>query len=267
MTVSSAADVVDHSGRSERRKAYFISDLHLGAPYFSDSREAEMRVVAFLDSIMQDAAELYLLGDILDYWYESRNVVPRGFVRFFGKLAEMSDSGIKITWLKGNHDIWIFDYLPSELGIEVADGSIVRQVLGKRIEMAHGDGIGGNLRFRCMRSIFRNRFCQWLYAGIHPRWTIEFAQRWSRSSRDNGSDMSGVASDLLCGLRRYCMNALASGSDVDYFIFGHLHLLVDEKLSGDARMIVLGDWISQFTYAVFDGREMKVEKYVLQHIL
>ncbi len=111
-------------------KAYFLSDLHLGAPYFPDSRKAELRVVDFLDSIKDDAHTIYLLGDILDYWYEYRYVVPRGFVRFFGKLAELADSGVRIVWFIGNHDIWIFDYLPSELGIEVVDGALVEEIDG-----------------------------------------------------------------------------------------------------------------------------------------
>ena len=165
-----------------RRNAYFLSDLHLGARYFRSAHEAEKRAVAFLDHIKDDAAEIYLLGDVLDYWYEYRYVVPKGFVRFFGKLAELADNGVKITWLIGNHDIWIFDYLPSELGIEVADGVLEKDILGKRFFLSHGDGVGRMpLPFRFMRALFRNRFCQWLYSGIHPRWTIPFALGWSRS--------------------------------------------------------------------------------------
>ena len=171
-----------------RRNAYFLSDLHLGARYFRSAHEAEKRAVAFLDHIKDDAAEIYLLGDVLDYWYEYRYVVPKGFVRFFGKLAELADNGVKITWLIGNHDIWIFDYLPSELGIEVADGVLEKDILGKRFFLSHGDGVGRMpLPFRFMRALFRNRFCQWLYSGIHPRWTIPFALGWSRSSRKRGA--------------------------------------------------------------------------------
>ena len=134
---------------SKKKYTYFLSDLHLGAPYFKESREAELRVVRFLDSIKDHVDAIYLLGDVLDYWYEYRYVVPRGFVRFFGKLAELSDSGIKITWIIGNHDIWIFDYIPNELGIEVIDGSIVRNIYGKEFFLAHGDGLGKNhLAFR-----------------------------------------------------------------------------------------------------------------------
>ena len=142
-------------------KAYFLSDLHLGAPYFEDSRERELRVVRFLDSIAHDADVIYLLGDILDYWYEYRYVVPRGFVRFFGKLAELTDSGVRVVWFIGNHDIWIYDYLPSELGVEVVDGVLVEKIDGRKFLMTHGDGIGRLVpSFRILRKLFRSRICQ-----------------------------------------------------------------------------------------------------------
>ena len=140
---------------------YFLSDLHLGAAYITQPLEHEKRIVRVLDSIKDKAAEIYLLGDILDYWYEYSHVVPKGFVRFFGKIAELADSGIKIHWLIGNHDIWIFDYLPRELGIEVIDGILQREILGKNFFMNHGDGVGKHkLSFRIIRSIFRNKVCQ-----------------------------------------------------------------------------------------------------------
>ncbi|MDE6682505.1 MAG: UDP-2,3-diacylglucosamine diphosphatase, partial [Muribaculaceae bacterium] len=174
-------------------KAYFLSDLHLGAPYFSDSKKAEKRVVDFLDSIKGDADAIFLLGDVLDYWYEYRYVVPRGFVRFFGKLAELADSGIRIVWFIGNHDIWIFDYLPAELGIEVVDGSLVEEIDGRYFFMTHGDGVGKlKPSFRVIRSLFRNKICQKLFSGIHPRWTIPFAYRWSDHSR-HSSPLPSVA--------------------------------------------------------------------------
>ncbi|MDE7343684.1 MAG: UDP-2,3-diacylglucosamine diphosphatase, partial [Muribaculaceae bacterium] len=162
--------------------------MHLGAAYLEDSRSAEMRVVRFLDSIKEDAAEIYLLGDVLDYWYEYRYVVPKGYVRFFGKLAELTDSGIRVTWIIGNHDIWIFDYLPRELGVEVVDGVLDREVLGARMVMAHGDGVWqASRKFRFLRGLFRNKVCQHLFSAIHPRWTVPFAYAWSRHSRHSGT--------------------------------------------------------------------------------
>ena len=148
----------------KRRLTYFLSDFHLGARYFDSPLDNERRVVAFLDSIKDSAKEIYLLGDILDYWYEYRYVVPRGFTRFFGKIAELSDLGVKIYWFIGNHDIWIFDYLPSELGVTVVDGPMVKDISGKRFFLDHGDAVGKRkLSFRILRSVFRNwiHFCSY----------------------------------------------------------------------------------------------------------
>ena len=140
---------------------YFISDTHLGAAYLSNPLDSERRVVRWLDSIKHSAKSIYLLGDIIDYWFEYRNVVPRGYVRFFGKLAELADSGIAITWITGNHDIWIFDYLPSELGIRVIDGPIIEEIDGHRFLLDHGDKVGKQpLPYRIMSGIFHNRICQ-----------------------------------------------------------------------------------------------------------
>lgn len=162
------------------KKIYFASDFHLGARYIENPIEYERRIVRWLDSIKQDAGTLYLLGDILDYWYEYRYVVPKGFTRFFGKLAELSDNDIDIHWFIGNHDIWIFDYLPHELGITIHDGTLITEIGGKRFFLSHGDNVGKRpMTFRFLRKIFRNRFCQYLYAAIHPRWTVAFALRWS----------------------------------------------------------------------------------------
>lgn len=232
-------------------RTYFLSDLHLGAPYFPDSRESERRVVAFLDSIKQDAEAIYLLGDILDYWYEYRYVVPRGFVRFFGKLAELSDSGIKITWLIGNHDIWIFDYLPNELGIRVIDGSLVEKIYGKMVFMAHGDGVGEHpWSFRFIRSMFRSKVCQFLYSAIHPRWTVPFAYKWSHHSRENGREAGQDWHPLLDQLESFSRKYLEEHPDISHFIYGHLHILKQIQISDTSDLTVLGEWIKTFSYAV-----------------
>ncbi|MDE6235398.1 MAG: UDP-2,3-diacylglucosamine diphosphatase [Muribaculaceae bacterium] len=268
------------SGHDERRsqtrtrfpvkKAYFLSDTHLGAAYFPDSKERERCVVDFLESIRDKASEIYLLGDILDYWYEYRYVVPRGFVRFFGKIAELSDAGIKITWIIGNHDIWIFDYIPSELGVKVVDGSYITQVMGTRMLMAHGDGVWQHSRkFKILRSLFRNKFCQRLFAGIHPRWTVAFANAWSRHSRlssDNVDNHKKLEIQRkidynLSRLAEYCELHHKTDPECRYYLFGHLHIIADVKIANDADMIILGDWLKNFSYAVYDGQEMKIEKY------
>lgn len=243
-------------------KTYFLSDLHLGAPYFSDSKESERRVVDFLESIRNDAEAIYLLGDILDYWYEYRYVVPRGFVRFFGKLAELSDAGIKITWLIGNHDIWIFDYIPNELGIRVVDGSITEEIYGNKVFMSHGDGVGKQpMTFRFIRSLFRNKFCQFLYSGINPRWTIPFANAWSHHSRVNGRPPGETTHPLLDNLIEFSKEYLDSHPDIRYFVYGHLHILRDIQIADKSNLIVLGDWISNFSYAVMEpGKELTLHK-------
>ena len=242
-----------------KKYVYFLSDLHLGAPYIKGSREAELRVVRFLDSIKNNADAIYLLGDILDYWYEYRYVVPRGFVRFFGKLAELSDSGIKIVWFIGNHDIWIFDYLPDELGVEVIDGSEVREIKGKKIFLSHGDGVGTlPTGFRVIRSVFRNRLAQFLFGGIHPRWTVPFAYAWSRKSRMDREGEKESAESLLSGLRNFVRTYHLNHPDVEYYIFGHIHLMAREEIEKGCELVVLGEWLKLFSYARLgdDGLEL-----------
>lgn len=244
------------------KKSYFLSDLHLGAPYFPDSREAEKRVVAFLDSIKQDAEAIYLLGDVLDYWYEYRYVVPRGFVRFFGKLAELSDSGVRIVWLIGNHDIWIFDYLPKELGIEVVDGSLTEEIHGKMFFMTHGDGVGKlPASFRFLRSLFRNKICQKAFAAIHPRWTIPFAYNWSRHSRKEGEARGLPDEKLLVNLKEYVLDYHKAHPNVDYYLFGHVHVLSWETVCDGCEMIVLGEWIRTFSYAIMGENGLELRKW------
>ena len=244
------------------KKVYFLSDLHLGAPYMQGSREAEKRVVRFLDTIKEDAEAIYLLGDILDYWYEYRYVVPRGFVRFFGKLAELSDSGIKIVWLIGNHDIWIFDYIPSELGVEVADGYLIREIKGKNFFLSHGDGVGKlPLSFKMMRSMFRSKLCQFLFSGIHPRWTVPFAYGWSYRSRQTGDAKKISESELITNLKDFTLEFYSQHPYINYFLYGHIHILAKEKISETCDMIVLGEWLKTFSYARFDGEILEILKW------
>ena len=246
----------------EEKNTYFLSDLHLGAPYMEDTKENEMRVVAFLDSIKKDTDTIYLLGDILDYWYEYKYVVPRGYVRFFGKLAELSDSGIRIVWLKGNHDIWIFDYLPKELGVEVLDGSIVEEIRGKKFFLSHGDGVGKlDTSFKIIRGIFRNKFCQWAFSGIHPRWTVPFAYNWSAHSRKEGEERGLPDEILLKNLRNFVKEYHKTYPEIDYFVFGHIHILSREEIEKGCEMIVLGEWIHTFSYARLSSAGLELLKW------
>lgn len=241
-------------------KTYFLSDFHLGAKYIDNPRKQEQRIVSFLESIRNYAKEIYLLGDILDYWFEYRYVVPKGYVRFFGKIAELADSGIKIYWFIGNHDIWIFDYLPSELGVEIVDGSQIKQIDGKTFFIAHGDGLGDESRsFRMLRAFFRNRFCQRLYAGIHPRWTVPFALNWSRSNRVNGEDRPFGCDEPL---QRFVTN-YKEDQKIDYFVFGHRHVAVNKSIGNNSRLIILGDWIKLYSYAVYDGNDLRLQFFTV----
>lgn len=231
----------------------------MGARYIGDSIQAQKRIVHFLDSIKESAKCIYLVGDILDYWYEYRYVVPRGFTRFLGKLAELADDGIEITWIIGNHDIWIFDYIPQELGVKVIDGDVVANIDGTKFYISHGDAIDDESRsFKILRKIFRNRFCQRLFAAIHPRWTIPFALNWSKQSRTNSEYTPTPSSDKFV---KFANNYLDKSPDTKFFIFGHLHIVEQRNLNYDAKLIVLGDWISNFSYACFDGETLTIHKY------
>lgn len=243
-----------------RTKSYFISDIHLGARCVSDAKAHERAIVRWLESIQADACNLYLLGDILDYWFEYREVVPRGFVRFFGALARLADSGVNIVWFKGNHDIWIFDYLPGEIGFKLVDGSYETEIDGKRFFMEHGDGVGETRpSYRRMRAIFRNHSCQKLFSAIHPRWTVPFARRWSSHSRSTATDTLVELPDdhkLVAFAREY----ENTHHHIDFFVFGHLHIPVNREIAPDTRLIVLGDAFANMTYGCFDGEKFFIDK-------
>lgn len=247
------------------KPVYFISDLHLGARYIPDRRAHEARVVSFLKSLHGRASQLVMLGDVLDYWFEYRTVAPRGYVRFFGALANLADSGVKVTWFRGNHDIWLFDYIRDEIGVEILDNVVIREYLGKRFLMAHGDRQGRvPLGFRFIQSAFRNPVLQKLYSGIHPRWTIPFAHGWSSSSRDFAKYKASECNPATEPLVKYANEYQKTHPDspIDFFVFGHRHCMADYHLpDSTARMIILGDWISHDSYGVFDGKEFRLLQF------
>lgn len=247
----------------DRYKTYLISDLHLGAAYLDRPHQRERLLAEFLRSIGEDAAQIYLVGDILDYWFEYRTVVPRGFIRFFGALAELADKGVKITWMIGNHDIWMFDYLRNEIGIDVIDGAIVRIINGKKFFISHGDGLGKTpVSFRFIRSLFRNRFCQRLYAAIHPRWTVSFAYRWSSSNRCyDPDDKPRYDGKIKMQVEQWAEKYIDEHPDTDFIILGHHHVMVDKTMRNRTRLIILGDWIYNYSYAVFDGNELELKQF------
>lgn len=242
-----------------------MADLHLGAKTHADPAAVEQQVCRWLRSIAPTAKRLYLLGDILDYWYEYKYVVPRGFIRFFGTLAELADSGVEITWLIGNHDIWIFDYLPHEIGFRLVRDQLEETIDGKRFFMAHGDGLGRvPMAERIMRTAFRSPLLQWLFAGVHPRWTVGLAYGWSASNRGkhHPADSIPKPEQEVKILRRWIQERQASlqpAQRPDYYIFGHFHLPMEMHIEG-SEVLLLGDWFRHPDCAVFDGKSLHREK-------
>ena len=235
------------------KNIYFISDLHLGAKYMSDSLERERRVCRFLDSIKDDAAELFLLGDILDYWYEYKYVVPRGYIRFLGKLAELADAGVKMTWVTGNHDVWLFDYLRDQLNMTVLKGHTEVEAGGKRILIAHGDDVGVQpAMYRFTRWCFYNKVCQWLYAGIHPRWTYPIATGWSNENRTrrNPEEQQAISERAASRLVDFSREYQSQHPEVEAYIYGHIHLARIYPCDTMPPVIMLGEWISLNSYVV-----------------
>lgn len=243
---------------------YFLSDIHLGAAYIADHRAHESRVVAFLQSIEADSETVYLLGDILDYWFEYRTVVPRGYVRFFGQLARMADKGIKIVWFTGNHDVWMFDYLRDELGIEVIDapdGGVFTDIKGSLFYLGHGDMIGRQpFGYRVIHAIFHNRVCQRLYASLHPRWTLPFAHGWSSHSRKAAPEPEfGARARAAVEVR--ARQLVKENPEVAYIVMGHYHVCLDEPVTPTCRLMILGNWINSSDYAAFDGKTLTLKHY------
>jgi len=247
------------------KKIYFASDVHLGARFHDDPLGVEKKLVRWLDTVKTDASAVWLLGDIFDYWYEYKYVVPKGYVRFLGKLAELSDSGIEIHIFIGNHDIWMFDYLPKEVGAIIHREPLTIDLLGKKFFLAHGDEVDNrSWSFQLLRKIFRNRFCQWLYAGIHPRWTFGFAMGWSLNSRKSGLKKKEAAKYegeeaeyLVCFAKEH----LKTHPDINFFLFGHRHILLDLMLSRSSRILVIGDWMTLFSYVEWDGEELALKLF------
>lgn len=241
---------------------YFLSDLHLGARYIADPKAHERNICAWLRSIAPTAQRIYLVGDIIDYWFEYHNVAPQGYVRFLGTLADLADSGIEITWLIGNHDIWMFGYLRRELGIRVVDGVLTEQINGKKFVITHGDGIGRlPLSERFMRAVFRNKILQTLFAAVHPRWTVGLAYGWSSSNRMRKSNSSPKTYSPAPVLE-WVKSRNASLSDAerpDFYVFGHYHNALSENVAG-SRVTILADCITSINYATFNGTDITPAK-------
>ncbi|MFC5283113.1 UDP-2,3-diacylglucosamine diphosphatase [Pedobacter alpinus] len=244
----------------DKTNYYFASDFHLGAPSYKSSREREAKLVAWLNYIKEDAAAVFLMGDVFDFWFEYSTVIPKGYVRLLGKLAELSDAGTKIYFFKGNHDMWVFDYFEKELNATIVSDELILELNGKRFFLHHGDGLGkGDDAYKILKNFFRSSFCQWLFARLHPNLGIGIANYWSQKSRlaNNKKETYLHIDREKDWVANYYQQLKDQYGDVDYLILGHRHFPVTLPIE-KAQYINLGEWVNFTTYAVFDGISIKL---------
>ena len=248
--------------QSTKKNIYFLSDFHLGAPNAEASLIREKKIISFLDKIKDEAAEIFILGDMFDFWFEYKNVVPKGYTRLLGKLAEITDAGTPIHFFVGNHDMWMKDYFQKELNIKVYFNPEEFILLGKKFLIGHGDGLGpGDNGYKFLKKIFRNKISQFLFGILPPVVGMGLANYFSRKSlAQTGSTDEFYLGDDKEWLIAYCREVLTK-DHYDYFVFGHRHLPIDFKLNDNSTYINLGDWIKHFTYADFNGQSLTLHTY------
>jgi len=247
------------------KKIYFASDNHLGAPNKKASLPREKKFVAWLDEIKKDAAAIFLMGDLFDFWFEYKTVVPKGFTRTLGKLAEISDSGIPIYYFVGNHDLWMNGYFEEELNIPVYHKPKEFTFNDTSFFIGHGDGLGpGDKGYKRMKKVFTNRFCKWLFRWLHPDLGVKLAQYLSVENKlISGEEDAKFLGEDNEWLVQYCKRK-QSEKHRDFYIFGHRHLPLEIALENNSKYINLGDWINYYTYGVFDGTTMELKTYSRQ---
>jgi UDP-2,3-diacylglucosamine hydrolase len=244
------------------KKVYFLSDFHLGLPDHGTSLNREKKIVRFLNEAQKDAAVIFIVGDLFDFWYEYKKVVPKGYVRILGKLAEITDAGIPVHFFVGNHDMWMNGYFEQELNIPVYYEPVAFTFNGKKFLVGHGDGLGpGDRGYKFLKKIFRNPFCQALFGVLPPVIGMSIADQSSKKSRaatgESDAHFLGEENEWLIVYSKEVLQK----EFYDYFVFGHRHLPIDFRLSDKSRYINLGDWIKYFSYAVFDGVNMDLKYY------
>ena len=240
---------------------YFASDFHLGAPNHAESLEREKKIVGWLEKIAPQAQEIYLMGDVFDFWFEYRTVVPKYFTRLLGCIARLTDAGLPVHYFTGNHDLWTFGYLEQELGVILHREPVIKTLGGAKFYLAHGDGLGPHdAKYKLMKKAFVNPNFQWILARFHPNFTVRLANHWSESSRKKNRD-SKVFLGAEEWLYQYCFEVLKTEPDINYFIFGHRHLPIDVQVSENARYLNTGDWINYDSFVSFDGNNAVLEYY------
>lgn len=244
------------------KKIYFSSDNHLGAPTYAKSIPREKIFVEWLDSIKHDAEAIFLLGDLFDFWFEYKTVVPKGFVRTLGKLAELRDSGIQIHFFVGNHDLWMHDYFEAELNIPIYHHPKEFVFNNKHFFIGHGDGKGpGDKGYKRMKKVFVNPVSKWFFRWLHPDIGVRLAQHLSVKNKlisgDDDKEFLGEENEWLV---QYAKRKLEK-KHYDYFVFGHRHLPMEIKVGADSTYFNLGDWINHYTYGVFDGERFELKKF------
>ncbi len=253
----------------KKSKIYFASDFHLGIPNYESSLLREKKFVRWLDMVSADADEIFLMGDLFDFWFEYKNVIPKGYVRLLGKMAEITDKGIPVHVFRGNHDIWAFDYLSKELNIVLHRKPMIREFDGKIFFLAHGDGLGpGDNGYKFLKKVFEFKPNQFMFKWLHPDIGCRLGLYFSKQSRlanqakfaKEKKENSGVAlKDEM--LLNYAERKAAMNPEIDYFIFGHRHLPIHEKVGHKSEMIILGDWINYFTYGELEDGKMSLKYF------
>ena len=246
----------------EGKKVYFASDFHLGAPNKAASRQREKKIVRWLEHVSQDASHIFLVGDIFDFWYEYAQVVPKGFIRFQGKLAELIDKGIEITFFTGNHDMWMSGYFTEELGIPIYRRPQELYINDLSIHLAHGDGLGpGDHTYKMLKVLFESRVLRWCFSRLHPNFSLWFGHKWSVSNKVKHGLKEEFQSIEHEWLWHYCEEQEAQ-QHRNYYLFGHRHLVLDIPVKGGkSRYLNLGEWFEACTYAVCDGNTVELRAF------
>jgi UDP-2,3-diacylglucosamine hydrolase len=240
------------------KKIYFASDFHLGSSNKEENIIREKKIISWLNYIEKDAKAIYLLGDIFDFWFEYKKVVPKGFVRLLGKISELTDKGIDIHYVVGNHDMWMDNYLEQEIGLKLHCKEFIIKEDDKLIFLGHGDGLGkGDYKYKILKKIFSSNLCKWFFSRLHPNFGIGLGQAWSNKSRKTQENLINEENEILAG---YCKEQ-QKNNPVDYYVFGHRHIPMEIKIDERANYINLGDWIHHYSYAVYSDQKLELKKF------